>query len=140
MLFPTVTFAVFFLIVLPVSWSLMRHQSAWRLFILAASFVFYAWWDWRFVFLLAASIVVNQTLAVAIHRAEAQPARKAFLGAAVAFDLGLLAYFKYTNFFLTSVDNVLGTSWIANVTLPVGVSFFTFMAISYVVDTYRGQL
>jgi len=90
-LFPTVTFAVFFLIVLPVSWSLMRHQSAWRLFILAASFVFYAWWDWRFVFLLAASIVVNQTLAVAIHRAEAQPARKAFLGAAVAFDLGLLA-------------------------------------------------
>ena len=70
MLFPTVTFAVFFLIVLPVSWSLMRHQSVWRLFILAASFVFYAWWDWRFVFLLAASIVVNQTLAVAIYRAE----------------------------------------------------------------------
>ena len=54
MLFPTVTFAVFFLIVLPVSWSLMRHQSVWRLFILAASFVFYAWWDWRFVFLLVA--------------------------------------------------------------------------------------
>src|SRR6478609_11168285 len=130
MLFPTVTFAVFFLIVLPVSWSLMRHQSVWRLFILAASFVFYAWWDWRFVFLLAASI----------YRAEAKTAKKTLLGAAVAFDLALLAYFKYTNFFLTSVDNVLGTSWIANVTLPVGVSFFTFMAISYVVDTYRGQL
>ena len=140
MLFPTVTFAVFFLIVLPVSWSLMRHQSVWRLFILAASFVFYAWWDWRFVFLLAASIVVNQTLAVAIYRAEAQAARKALVGAAVAFDLGLLVYFKYTNFFLTSLDNVVGTSWIANVTLPVGVSFFTFMAISYVVDTFRGEL
>src|SRR5512133_54779 len=128
------------MIVLPVSWALMRHQRVWRAWILLASFVFYAWWDWRFVFLLAASIVVNQTLAVAIHRAETQPARKAFLGAAVAFDLGLLAYFKYTNFFLTSVDTVLGTSWIANVTLPVGISFFTFMAISYVVDTYRGQL
>ena len=140
MLFPTVTFAVFFLIVLPVSWSLMRHQSVWRLFILAASFVFYAWWDWHFVFLLAASIVVNQALALAIYRAGAPPARKALLAAAVAFDLGLLAYFKYTNFFLTSADNVLGTSWISNVTLPVGVSFFTFMAISYVVDTYRGQL
>jgi alginate O-acetyltransferase complex protein AlgI len=139
-LFPTVTFAVFFLTVLPVSWSLMRHQSVWRLFILAASFVFYAWWDWRFVFLLAASIVVNQALAVSIYRADAQTARKILLGAAVAFDLGLLAYFKYTNFFLTSVDNVLGTSWIATVTLPVGVSFFTFMAISYVVDTYRGEL
>src|SRR4051812_31099724 len=118
----------------------MRHQSLWRLFILAASFVFYAWWDWRFVFLLAASIVVNQSLAVSIYRADVQTARKILLGAAVAFDLGLLAYFKYTNFFLTSVDNVLGTSWIANVTLPVGVSFFTFMAISYVVDTYRGEL
>src|SRR3954452_21615661 len=113
----------------------MRHQSAWRLVILAASFVFYAWWDWRFVFLLAASILVNQVLAVAIYRAEARPARKTFLGIAIAFDLGILAYFKYTNFFLSSIDNALGTSWIANVTLPVGVSFFTFMAISYVVDT-----
>ena len=140
MLFPTVTFAVFFLIVLPVSWSLMRHQPVWRVFILAASFVFYGWWDWRFVFLLAASIVVNQALAVSIHRAEAETARKALLGTAVAFDLGLLGYFKYTNFFLTSVDNAIGTSWVTNVTLPVGVSFFTFMAISYVIDTYRGEL
>jgi alginate O-acetyltransferase complex protein AlgI len=139
-LFPTVTFAVFFLIVLPVSWSLMRHQTWWRWFILLASFVFYGWWDWRFVFLLVASILVNHTLAVGIHRAQAIAARKALLGLAVAFDLGILGYFKYADFFLSSVDNVLGTSWLANVTLPVGVSFYTFMAISYVVDTYRGEL
>jgi D-alanyl-lipoteichoic acid acyltransferase DltB (MBOAT superfamily) len=139
-LFPTVTFAVFFMLVLPTSWALMRRQRAWRVFILAASFVFYGWWDWRFVFLLAASILVNQTLAVAIHRAEAVAARKTLLGLAVAFDLGILAYFKYANFFLSSADNVLGTSWLANVTLPVGVSFYTFMAISYVVDTYRREL
>src|SRR5205814_8685480 len=62
------------------------------------------------------------------------------LGLALAFDVGVLAYFKYTNFFLSSVDNVLGTTWLADVTLPVGISFFTFMAISYVVDTYRGEL
>ena len=141
MLFPTVTFAVFFLIVLPVSWSLMRHQSVWRLFILAASFVFYAWWDWRFVFLLAASIVVNQALAVAIHRAEAEAARKALLGAAVAFDLGLLALLQVHELLPDARSTTSSaTSWIANVTLPVGVSFFTFMAISYVVDTYRGEL
>jgi D-alanyl-lipoteichoic acid acyltransferase DltB (MBOAT superfamily) len=139
-LFPTVTFAVFFMVVLPVSWALMRHPRPWRAFVLAASFVFYAWWDWRFVFLLGASIVVNQVLAVAIHRTEAAGARKALLGLAVAFDLGILAYFKYTNFFLSSADNLLGTSWLANVTLPVGVSFYTFMAISYVVDTYRREL
>jgi alginate O-acetyltransferase complex protein AlgI len=140
MLFPTVTFAVFFLIVLPASWSLMRHPFAWRWFILAASFVFYGWWDWRFVFLLVASILVNQSLAVAIHRAQPDALRRAFLGAAVAFDLGILGYFKYSNFFLSSADNALGTSWLTNVTLPVGVSFYTFMAISYVVDTYRREL
>jgi alginate O-acetyltransferase complex protein AlgI len=140
LLFPTVTFAVFFTIVLPVSWALMRHQGAWRVWILVASYVFYAWWDWRFVFLLAASTVVNHVLAVAIHRADGVAARKSLLALAVAFDLGLLGYFKYTNFFLSTADNVAGTSWIAQVVLPVGISFYSFMAISYVVDTYRGEL
>jgi len=69
-LFPTVTFAVFFMIVLPVSWALMRYQRAWRIWILLASYVFYAWWDWRFVFLLLASTIVNHVLAVAIHRSQ----------------------------------------------------------------------
>jgi alginate O-acetyltransferase complex protein AlgI len=140
MLFPTVTFAVFFMIVLPVSWALMRRQALWRCWILLASYVFYAWWDWRFIFLLAASTVVNQVLAVAIHRSKRIGARKSWLTLAVAFDLGLLGYFKYMNFFLSTTDNVAGTSWIAHVVLPVGISFYSFMAISYVVDTYRGEL
>ncbi len=140
MLFPTVTFALFFLVVLPVSWALMPYERSWRAWILLASYVFYGWWDWRFVFLLGASTVVNHVLAVALYRARVVAARKALLGLALAFDLGLLAYFKYANFFLTSLDNVSGTSWIANVVLPVGISFYTFMAISYVVDTYRGVL
>jgi alginate O-acetyltransferase complex protein AlgI len=139
-LFPTVTFAVFFSIVLPVSWALMPYQRPWRMWILLASYVFYAWWDWHFVFLLAASTVVNHVLAVAIHRTRARRPRKALLALALAFDLGLLGYFKYTNFFLSSADNAIGTSWIAHVVLPVGISFFTFMAISYVVDTYRGEI
>src|SRR5580765_3197798 len=105
MLFPTVTFAVFFLIVLPISWALMPHQRAWRVFILLASYVFYGWWDWRFVFLLGASTVVNHVLAVAIYRAQERAMRKLLLTLALAFDLGLLGYFKYTNFFLSSIDN-----------------------------------
>ncbi|MCW2965610.1 MAG: putative poly(beta-D-mannuronate) O-acetylase [Actinomycetia bacterium] len=140
MLFPTVTFAVFFMIVLPVSWALMRYQRAWRIWILLASYVFYAWWDWRFVFLLFASTIVNHVLAVAIHRSHGVGARKVFLALAIAFDLGLLGYFKYANFFLSTADNVAGMSWLAHVVLPVGISFYTFMAISYVVDTYRGEL
>src|SRR5262249_47163291 len=123
LLFPTVTFAVFFMIVLPVSWALMGHQRAWRVWILLASYAFYGWWNWHFVFLLAASTVVNHVLAVAIHRARSIGARKSLLALAVGFDLGLLAYFKYTGFFVSSFDNLVGTSWIVDVTLPVGISF-----------------
>jgi D-alanyl-lipoteichoic acid acyltransferase DltB (MBOAT superfamily) len=140
MLFPTTTFAIFFLIVLPVSWALQRRRRAWTAWILLASYVFYGWWNWKFVFLLIASTVVNHFMAVAIHRSTAVAARKAFLTIAVAFDIGLLAYFKYSGFFVSSFDNLVGTSWIVDVTLPIGVSFFTFMAISYVVDTYRREI
>ena len=140
MLFPTVTFAIFFLIVLPVSWALMTRQRTWRVWILLASYVFYGWWNWHFIFLLAASTVVNWVLALAIYRTQGQRARKALLTLAVGFDIGLLVYFKYTGFFVNSAANVFDTAWVISVTLPVGVSFFTFMAISYVVDTYRREL
>src|SRR6476659_8867147 len=140
MLFPTATFAVFFLIVLPVSWLLMPSQRVWRVWILLASYVFYAWWDWRFVFLLVASTVVNHVLALAIYRAEDVRLRKTLLTLAVGFDLAFLAYFKYAGFFVSSFDNVVGTTWLVTVALPVGISFYSFMAISYVVDTYRGEL
>src|SRR2546429_7625132 len=110
----------------------MPHERSWRAWILLASYAFYGWWDWRFVFLLGASTVVNHVLAVAIYRARV--GRRVLLGLALAFDLGLLGYFKYTNFFLTSVDNVVGKSWIAHRRLPAGISFSTFMAIPYVAD------
>ena len=146
MLFPTVTFAAFFLVVLPLSWALMPRQRLWQPFVLTASFVFYAWWDWKFVFLLGGSIVGNHVAAHGIAAASRERLRKAWLTAAVAFDLGLLGYFKYAGFLVSSADNVLsrigvaGASSVVNVTLPVGISFYTFMAISYVVDVYRGQL
>ncbi|HSP71293.1 MAG TPA: MBOAT family protein [Gaiellaceae bacterium] len=146
MLFPTVTFAAFFLVVLPLSWALMPRQRLWQPFVLTASFVFYAWWDWKFVFLLGGSIVGNHVAAHGIAAASRERLRKAWLTAAVAFDLGLLGYFKYAGFLVSSADNALsrigvaGASSVVNVTLPVGISFYTFMAISYVVDVYRGQL
>jgi D-alanyl-lipoteichoic acid acyltransferase DltB (MBOAT superfamily) len=145
-LFPTVTFAIFFLIVLPVSWALMRRRGWWSAFILLASYVFYGWWNWHYVFLLAGSTVANHAAAVAIHRARRPRARKALLAAAIAFDLGLLGYFKYAGFLVSQTENALtrlgvhGASSVVTVTLPVGISFFTFMAISYVVDTYRGEI
>ena len=146
MLFPTVTFAVFFAVVLPVSWLLMPRPALWQPFIILASYVFYAWWDWRFVFLLAASTIVNYVAAAGIHRSTRRAARRAFLVVGVGFDLGVLAYFKYAGFLVASAENLaqrmgLGsTSSVVDVVLPVGISFYTFMAISYVVDTYRGSL
>src|ERR1043166_5694660 len=107
MLFPTPTFAIFFLIVLPVSWALMRRRAWWQAFTIAASYVFYAWWDWKFVFLLAGSTVANHAFAVAIHRSRGVRARKWLLAGAVAVNLGLLGYFKYAGFFVSSAADLL---------------------------------
>ncbi|MBA3434473.1 MAG: MBOAT family protein [Actinobacteria bacterium] len=145
MLFPTATFAIFFMVVLPLSWLLMRRGERWRPFIVAASFVFYAAWDWRFVFLLAASIVWNQLFALAIHRRSDRRTRKLQVGAAVAGNVALLGYFKYFDFFVTSTNNLFAFVGVdvpleaRSIILPVGISFFTFMGISYVVDVYRGD-
>ena len=145
MLFPTATFAIFFLVVLPLSWLLMPRGERWRVFIVAASFVFYAGWDWRFCFLLAFSIVWNQVFALVISSRPTPRSRKMYLAVGLAGDLGLLGYFKYYDFFVTSTDNLfhlvgadlpLATRQIV---LPVGISFFTFMGIAYLVDVYRGD-
>ncbi|HET7566777.1 MAG TPA: MBOAT family protein [Gaiellaceae bacterium] len=143
MLFPTVTFAVFFLAVLPLSWLLMPRPRLWQPFMLTASFVFYAWWDWRFVFLLATSIAGNWLAGQGIASGR-RP--RLWLAGAVALDLGLLGYFKYAGFLVSSVENGLAalgipaSSSLLSVALPVGISFYTFMALSYVVDIHRGTL
>jgi len=144
-LFPTATFAIFFMVVLPLSWLLMPRGERWRPFIIASSYVFYSAWDWRFVFLLAFSTVWNQAFAVAIHKRTEPRARKVLLTAAVGGNLALLGYFKYYGFFVTSTHNLFSLVdlnvplEVRSIVLPVGISFFTFMGISYVVDTYRGD-
>src|SRR5439155_18130135 len=123
----------------------MPRGERWRPFMIAASYVFYSAWDWRFVFLLAFSTVWSQAFAVSIHRTGDARQRKVFLGLAVAGDVALLGYFKYYDFFVTSTHNVFSYAGVdvplgvRSIVLPVGISFFSFMAISYVVDTYRGD-
>jgi alginate O-acetyltransferase complex protein AlgI len=143
MLFPTVTFAIFFMIVLPVSWLLMPKPARWKLFMVAASYYFYGYWNWRFILLLVVSTLGNQLFARLIHRSDDDRLRRIFLGAAVAMNLGVLGYFKYYDFFVSSAQNMLRDVGISvapdlvAVTLPVGISFFTFQALSYVIDVYR---
>jgi D-alanyl-lipoteichoic acid acyltransferase DltB (MBOAT superfamily) len=147
MLFPTITFAVFFLLVFIGNWLFMPRQRVWKPFMLVVSLVFYAWWDWRFVLLLALSAVANQFFArwIAGMRPGSPSARWALV-AAVAANLGVLAWFKYYGFFVTSAVNFLDALNLnadlplLRIVLPLGISFLTFRVLSYVVDVYRGSL
>ena len=140
MLFPTFTFAAFFAVVLPVSWMLRSRPMPWKLFVLGASYWFYAAWDRRFVLLLAAMTLVSAAAARINSRARSAGARQVAVAAGVVFDLGVLGFFKYYGFFTRSLETNLGISSPAlSIVLPVGISFFTFQAISYVVDVHRGH-
>jgi alginate O-acetyltransferase complex protein AlgI len=143
MLFPTVQFAIFFCVVLALSWALMSRPRLWKPFIVAASYVFYGAASWRFCLLLAAVTLGNQLGARLIHAAEDERRRRRILAATVALDLGVLGVFKYYAFFVGDVDRLLDGVRLGlplpllTLALPVGVSFFTFQAISYVVDVKR---
>src|SRR4051794_5482995 len=135
-IFPTIEFAAFFVVVFILSWSLMPHPRAWRPFILLASYVFYGWVDWRWVLLLISSSVVNTVAAQVIARSPSPRARKQALIVAVAFDLGLLCTFKYLGFFVSQMNDSLDSIGLGSplplvqIVLPIGISFFTFQAIS----------
>ncbi|MCW2547399.1 MAG: rane bound O-acyl transferase family protein [Mycobacterium sp.] len=142
MVFPTIEFAAFFVVVLTVSWLLMPHPRLWKPFIIAASYFFYGYADLRFTLLLAGVTIVNQAAAMAIGRWH----DKRILIAAIAADLGLLGWFKYYGFFSLAVDHALRHVHfgmplpLLQVALPVGISFYTFQAISYVTDVWRGTI
>ena len=144
MLFPTMVFGLFFLFVFVTAWSLDRENGRRKAFLLLASWVFYGWWDWRFVGLLIFSATCNWAIAEWIDRTPKKSARKALVVLAVAIDLGVLGFFKYYGFFIDQLGAALDMlGWkrdlpLLQIVLPVGISFFTFQAISYVVDVYRG--
>jgi D-alanyl-lipoteichoic acid acyltransferase DltB (MBOAT superfamily) len=124
----------------------MPRRTQWRIFMIGASYFFYGYWNPRFVLLIVASTIWNQFWGTVIHRLRANRSRRAALVAAVSGDLGLLGYFKYVNFFEVSARNALTTLGVhvspevLQVTLPIGISFFTFQAMSYVIDIYRRQI
>ncbi|SRR5579875_178573 len=146
MLFPTIDFAIFFAVAFITNWLLNPYPVPWKLAMVALSYFFYSWWDWRFVFLLAAATIIAHLGALGVSTASGDRWRKAALVVAVGALLGLLGYFKYYGFFAVNADNFLRHLGLGDLfplvqpTLPVAISFFTFMAISYVVDVYRGRI
>jgi D-alanyl-lipoteichoic acid acyltransferase DltB (MBOAT superfamily) len=146
LLFPTIDFAIFFGIVFTLNWLLAPFRTPWKLFVLVASYVFYGWFGWSFVLLLFGSTVTTTLGGILVHRAQSERLRRFFLGLTIAVELGLLGWFKYYGFASQNLDNALSHLGIhqalplLNVSVPVGISFFTFMGLSYVIDIYRHRL
>ncbi|MCX7825951.1 MAG: MBOAT family protein [Verrucomicrobiae bacterium] len=144
MLFNTIEYFIFLPIVLALYYALnQRWQN--RL-LLAASYFFYGWWDWRFVSLLMISTVVDFFLALAIHRTEEPRRRKRWLIFSCLVNFGMLGFFKYFNFFVHSASEAfraLGLEVDAptlHIILPAGISFYTFQTMNYVIDVYRREM
>ncbi len=144
MLFNSLSFLVFMTVVLAL-YSVLKHRAQNHL-LLAASYFFYGFWDWRFMGLLLGSTVLVYLCTRAMGRTEDAAARKRWMLLAVGVLLGVLGLFKYLGFFAESFEALLALfgmklGWTGlNLILPVGISFYTFQAIGYVLDVYRGKL
>jgi len=144
MLFNSVAFLIFFAAFITL-WPLLRRRRNVRWgYLVAASFFFYGWWDWRFLFLIVGSGMVNFLSALAMQHWRSR--RRLWLVVAVAGNVGVLAVYKYLDFLIQNVNwlaGALGATWrlpMGELILPIGISFYTFQGMSYALDTYRGDL
>src|SRR5690606_19647578 len=147
MLFNSLDFAIFLPIVFGLYWFVVnKNLRAQNVLVVAASYLFYGWWDYRFLALIAASTLVDYFIGRSLQKSENPIDRKMLLGLSLIFNLGLLGFFKYFNFFIESwVDSWanLGVQMNAtslNIILPVGISFYTFQTLSYTIDVYRREI
>lgn len=147
MLFNSLTFLIFLPTVFIIYWFFLRNTLKGRnLFLLIASYLFYGWWDYRFLSLLIISTLVDFVIALLMDKEQRDKRRKLLLTISLITNLGLLGVFKYYNFFIENWVNMWDafgvemhvSSW--RIILPVGISFYTFQTLSYVIDVYRKQL
>jgi len=145
MTFNSFQFFVFLPVVLGTYW-LLRRRHHQNLLLLVASYVFYGWWDYRFLSLLAISTVADFAIAQAMNRTESDRIRRRWLFASLGVNLGILGFFKYFNFFVDSAVSVLNSLGLSahaptlSIVLPVGISFYSFQTLSYAFDVYRRRL
>ncbi len=147
MLFNSLDFALFLPVVFLLYWfAANKNLKVQNLLIVAASYVFYGWWDWRFLSLILISTLADYVIGIALSKEDKPAKRKLFLWASILVNLGLLGFFKYYNFFLEnfiSAFSFFGAEIRANslnIILPVGISFYTFQTMSYTIDVYRRKM
>jgi alginate O-acetyltransferase complex protein AlgI len=143
-LFNSWIFLPFILIVFALYFALpLRGQNR---MLLVASYVFYGAWDWRFLFLIALSTVVDYFVGIAIDRCDSATRRRRWLLLSMSTNLGILGFFKYFNFFIDSATSIFAwfgleaSAGTLSIVLPVGISFYTFQTMSYTIDIYRDKL
>lgn len=146
MLFPTLEFALFFMLVFGISWMLVDRMEWRKSFLLLVSYGFYGYWDWRFLALLFASSLINYAAGWLLSIERRAHGQKWIVGIAVVANLAILGFFKYFGFFVGSLADALTLVGLErdiplfNIILPIGISFFTFQGISYVIDIYRKDI
>jgi alginate O-acetyltransferase complex protein AlgI len=147
MLFNSLDFAIFLPVVFVLYWFVFKNQLRLQnMLIVIASYVFYGWWDWRFLSLIFFSTLVDFAVGINLTKVENLTKRKMLLWTSILVNLGFLGYFKYSNFFIdnfTSAFSFFGSEINANslnIILPVGISFYTFQTLSYTIDVYRRKL
>ncbi|MCF8261865.1 MAG: hypothetical protein K9J12_13885 [Melioribacteraceae bacterium] len=147
MLFNSFDFAIFLPIVFAIYWLIgSRNLKLQNLFVVAASYLFYGWWDWRFLSLIIFSTIVDYSVGRGLAVEQNQTKRKGLLWTSLATNLGFLAVFKYYNFFLENFSSAFSfaggeiAASSLDIVLPVGISFYTFQTLSYSIDVYKGKL
>ena len=146
MLFNSYIFIVFFIIVYTLYLLLNSNYKVQNIILLTASYIFYGYWDWRFTLLLALSTIVDFTVGKFLQNSQSERKRKTLLFISIFFNLSVLGFFKYFNFFAESFAGLfqvfgLEANWVTlNVLLPVGISFYTFQTMSYTIDVYKRNL
>ena len=147
MLFNSVEFLIFLPVVFILYWFVLNKSKLLQnSLLLLASYIFYGWWDWRFLFLIFFSTVVDYTVGLRLSKATKINTRKILLALSIFVNIGLLVVFKYFNFFIDSLNNLfelVGLNFnttTLRIILPVGISFYTFQTLSYTIDIYRKKL
>lgn len=147
MLFNSIDFAIFLPIVFILYWFVTnKNLKLQNLLIVISSYIFYGWWDWRFLSLILFSTILDYSIGISLSKQVNQNKRKMLLWISILMNLGFLGFFKYYNFFLANfmtAFSFFGTEINANslnIILPVGISFYTFQTLSYTIDVYKRQL
>lgn len=146
MLFTSFEFLLFIPFVFIFYWKVFKKKKQQNILLLVASYLFYGWWDWRFLSLILISSLTDYIAGIQISKSDKVKTRKAWLWVSIVLNVGLLGFFKYFNFFVDSFITsfeLIGLTHsfnTLNIILPIGISFYTFQTLAYTIDVYRGKV